>query len=225
MRLRDHVSSTRKRSIAVPPTGATAVIVAFCCVACGASPPNAAQTSAPSSQSVLSDQKTCERYESFSGRLVAGVPVESESPGLRPVRPGEVVETVPLPTLEDVNIEASPQTGSRVNFRISGDGIIGWTARFVQSPTLQQTSEVVSVLGSCVLQVDLTAVEYRTVGDNSDIPTRHTPVGDPQTLAEVLTYPSTNGLTQTFIGFRNTQPQVTVSDLAPEESTVVVTVR
>lgn len=227
MRLRGSISSIDlglARFTAVSSTGIVAAVVAICCAACGAVPSGTTETSTPPSPSATADQKDCARYDSFSGRLTVGQPVSSESPGLTPVQPGDVPAPVPLPTLADVTIETSEQTGSHVHFRITGDGIVGWTARFVQAPTLQDTSETVSVLGSCVLQVDLSAVDFDVDSGDKDRPTRHTPVGDPQALAEVLTYPSRNGLTQTFIGLRGTQPQVTVSDLAPAETTVAVTV-
>lgn len=94
--------------------------------------------------------------------------------------------------------------GSQVRFELRGDGVAGWTARFVQEPQRQTTNEKVSITGTCVLQVDLSTIESDTTYDRTTSDTAFT---------EIVRYPvGENGIAQTFIGTRSGTAKVTVEN-------------
>ena len=97
-----------------------------------------------------------------------------------------------------------------VDASLGGDGSMGWPARFVQMPFLRGTDGTVPISGKCILQIDLTSVDSTHVGANPGQPMRLTPDDDTSAVVEVLSYPSSDTLTQSFVGTRSSTTEVTV---------------
>lgn len=148
----------------------------------------------------------------------------AEAPGDRAPAPGEVPVGVVYPVLDAVAIgpgtdaEAEADT---VVFTFGGDGLIGWSARFVDIAFRDGTVVPAPVSGKCLLQVDLSGV------DTGEIWTGDSPVhlfpSDTSEVVEVFSYPSDNHLAQAFIGTRTSTPVITV-DAADPTGTLTVTV-
>lgn len=168
----------------------------------------------------------CRQFESFAGRLLVGNPLLAQPTALVPVpvQPGEVLPLpVPaLPTLDSIEIDRAA-SGDTIVFGLGGDGAIGWTARFVQMPLLRGSGGAVPISGSCILQIDLTGVDSGEAWGRDQLPIRLSPDGDASAVVEVLGYPSSDGLAQTFVGTRSGTPAVTV-DTSIDPPTVRVAV-
>lgn len=166
----------------------------------------------------------CRQFESFSGRLLVGNPLLARpSAALVPVQPGEVPPPVPaLPTLDSIEMDRTA-SGDTIVFRLSGDGAIGWTARFVQMPLLQGAGGAVFISGSCILQIDLTGVDSGAAWGSDELPIRLSPDGDASAVVEILGYPSSNGLAQTFVGIRSGTPAVAV-DASTDRPAILVAI-
>ena len=136
-------------------------------------------------------------------------PNHSTTPaGLTPIEPGqEPPLRTPLPQVDSVALNLASES-ELVVFEIVGDGLVGWSARFVASPRLQQTDEPVDVAGRCVLQVDLTGVE-RAEGSSEMGPERLSPDGA-TAVVEVLRYPVEETVVQAFVGIPSPSPSVFV---------------
>lgn len=155
--------------------------------------------------------KSCQQVESFSGNVLVGKPPVATTLGpVMPLQPGEEPPPPPArPKLESMEIEQAAEVDTIV-FGLSGDGHIGWTARFVQMPLMQGTDDLVSISGSCILQIDLIGVDSNLASLRREAPKRLLPEGAASPVLEVLSYPSTNGLAQSFVGTRSALPAVTV---------------
>ncbi|MGB6181145.1 MAG: hypothetical protein WBF79_07900 [Rhodococcus sp. (in: high G+C Gram-positive bacteria)] len=151
----------------------------------------------------------CRNVDSYSGRFVVGNPPAGQAPELMPIEPGTEVTRVPVPILSSVDVESNPGS-SVVTYTVRGDGMIGWTARFVQTAQLRGTGDLVPVTEPCRLQVDLTGVDSNSVDAGSERPTSVTvdSLGSP--VAEVLTYRSSDSLLQSFVGIGDAEPTVAV---------------
>nr|WP_230990006.1 hypothetical protein [Rhodococcus oxybenzonivorans] len=79
------------------------------------------------------------------------------------------------------------------------------------------------ILGSCILQIDLTSVDSNKAGDGPGLPMRLTPDGDAAAVVEVLTYSSSGTVTQSFVGTRSSTPEVTV-DTSTDNRAITVAV-
>ncbi|GAA4483415.1 hypothetical protein GCM10023094_34930 [Rhodococcus olei] len=113
-----------------------------------------------------------------------------------------------MPTPNSIKLE-QVEDGITVVFNFDGDGSIGWTARFVQMPTLRGTDSPVSIVSSCVLQIDVTNVDTGDAWTDSG-PMRIWPGSAGSPIAEALSYPSSDGVAQTFVGIRSDAAAVTV---------------
>ncbi|WP_328812454.1 AMIN-like domain-containing (lipo)protein [Rhodococcus sp. NBC_00297] len=196
--------------------GTVIVTVAF---SVGCTVPNPA-TDAPSASVQADRGAECRRFDSFSGRFIVGDPPES-TPGLVPVPADGVVPGVAVPILGSVVVRTSI-SGTVITYPVSGDGQVGWTARFVQAPLLRGTSDTVGVSGRCLLQLDLTGVDSNGADYASERPMLSKPDGD-SSVVEVLTYQSSDSLLQSFVGMRGGDPNVTVSATrSPEAISVSV---
>ena len=87
---------------------------------------------------------------------------------------------------------------------------MGWSARFIQMPFLRGTNGAVPISGTCILQIDLTSVDSAPVGASPGQPMRLTPDDDASAVVQVLIYPSSDTVTQSFVGTRSSTPEVTV---------------
>lgn len=100
---------------------------------------SACQTEGPSSADVQVEDAAadaCEQFDSYSGRVMVGDPLPSPTEPLQLVEPGQEPPPGPAwPRLQSVELDPSPDADVVV-FELVGDGTIGWTARFVQSPRL-----------------------------------------------------------------------------------------
>jgi hypothetical protein len=166
---------------------------------------------------------SCDRFDSFSGQLQVGDPALTRPtvvPGDRPLEPGEVVPPVIHPVLESVELG----DGNTVVLAVSGDGAIGWSARFVQEPRLRATDAIVPIAGSCILQIDLSGVETGATWHGSVLPVRRSPGGDATAVVEVLSYPSSATIAQSYLGTRTSTPTVTVEPF-PEAGTLTIKVK
>ena len=77
-------------------------------------------------------------------------------------------------------------------------------------PFLRDTDGTVLISGTRILQMDLTSVVSTHVGANPGQPMRLTPDDDASAVAEVLSYPSSDTVTHSFVGTRSSTPEVTV---------------
>lgn len=154
----------------------------------------------------------CQQFESFAGQLHVGDPSSGlpTVPGLVPVEPGDQALPPPvLPTLDSIEIDRTPD-GDTVVFGLGGDGSIGWTARFVQMPLLHGTDDPVPISGACILQVDLTGVDSNIASLRREVPMRLSTEDEASSVVEILGYPSSSGLVQSFVGTRSGTPTVSV---------------
>ncbi|MFC9841280.1 hypothetical protein ACFVKB_47175 [Rhodococcus sp. NPDC127530] len=127
-----------------------------------------------------------------------------------PVSPGESFPPSPTrPSLDSIDLERTPN-GEIVTFRLGGDGSMGWSARFVQMPLLRGTDGAVQISGSCILQLDLTSVDSNQAGEGPGLPMRLTPDSDASAVVEVLSYPSSDTVAQSFVGTRSSTPEIAV---------------
>lgn len=166
---------------------------------------------------------SCDRFDSFSGQLRVGDPALTRPtivPGDRSLELGESVPPVIHPVLESVELG----DGNTVVFAVSGDGAIGWSARFVQESRLRATDAVVPIAGSCLLQIDLSGVETGTPWHHSALPARLSPEGDAAAVVELLSYPSSATIAQSYLGIRTTTPTVTVEP-SSEAGTLTIRVK
>ena len=163
----------------------------------------------------------CQQFESFSGQLIVGNPRPRRT-GLVPLNPGENLPVRVLPSLDSVELEGTPD-GEIVTFKLGGDGSVGWSARFVQMPLLRGTDGAVQISGSCILQIDLTSVDSNQLSEIPGRPIRITPDGDASAVVEVLSYPSSDSVAQSFVGTRSSTPEVTV-DTAIDNRVITVAV-
>lgn len=108
-----------------------------------------------------------------------------------------------------------------VIFTFTGDGSIGWSARFVDIAFRVGTDAPAPISGSCLLQIDLSRVDSSDTWDGS-LPVQVSP-SDASEVVEVLSYPSANQLAQAFIGTRTAAPVVTV-DAVDSAGTLTVVV-
>ncbi|QKT14158.1 hypothetical protein HUN07_15290 [Rhodococcus sp. W8901] len=165
---------------------------------------------------------SCQQFESFSGHILVGNPPAAATlaPAM-PLQPGEEPTPPPArPSVVSIKIEQAAGVDAIV-FSLSGDGYIGWTARFVQMPLLQGTDDPVSISGSCILQIDMIGVDSNIVSLRREMPKRLLPESDESSVVEVLSYPSANGLAQAFVGTRSGTPAVTVDALADRPAITV----
>ena len=163
----------------------------------------------------------CQQFESFSGQLLVGNPPPVRT-GLVPAQPGEHLPGPARPRLDSVDLERTLD-GETVTFSLGGDGSMGWSVRFVQTPFLRGTDGAVPILGSCFLQIDLTSVDSNKAGDGPGLPMRLTPDGDAAAVVEVLVYSSSGTVTQSFVGTRSSTPEVTV-DTSTDNRAITVAV-
>jgi len=109
----------------------------------------------------------------------------------------------------------------RVVLTFSGDGSIGWSARFVDIAFRDGTDVPAPVSGKCLLQIDLSRV------DTGDIWTGGSPVHlfppGASAVVEVVSYSSDKHPAQTFIGTRNSTPVIAVAT-ADLTGTLTVTI-
>ncbi|AQA21538.1 hypothetical protein BTZ20_0818 [Rhodococcus sp. MTM3W5.2] len=173
----------------------------------------------------------CQQFESFSGQLLVGdspslptVPDWAPTlPELAPVEPGAQPQPAPvLPTLDSIEIEPTAAADTIV-FALGGDGPMGWSARFVQMPLLHGTDEPVSISGACVLQIDLTGVDSNIDSLRREVPMRLSPEDEASSVVEVLGYPSSSALVQSFVGTRSGTPTVTV-DASIDRTAITVAI-
>ncbi|QTJ68539.1 hypothetical protein HYG77_25175 [Rhodococcus sp. ZPP] len=125
------------------------------------------------------------------------------------MKPDENLPVPVLPSLDSFELEGTPD-GEIITFKLAGDGSVGWSARFVQMPFLRGTDGAVHISGSCILQIDLTSVDSNQLSEIPGQPIRITPDGNASTVAEVLSYPSSDSVAQSFVGTRSRTPEVTV---------------
>ncbi len=142
---------------------------------------------------------SCDRFDSLSGQLRVGDPASARPtvvPGDRPLELGESVPPVIHPLLESVEFGEN----DTVVFALSGDGAVGWSARFVQEPRLRATDAAVPIAGSCILQIDLSGVDTDAAWRDTALPARLSPEGDASAVVEVLSYPSSATIAQSYLG-------------------------
>ncbi len=96
-----------------------------------------------------------------------------------------------------------------VTFGLGSNGSMGWSARFIQMPFLRGTNGTVPISGTRILQIDLTSVDS-THGASPGQPMRLTPDDDASAVVQVLSYPSSDTVTHSFVGTRSSTPEVTV---------------
>nr|WP_246045159.1 hypothetical protein [Rhodococcus oryzae] len=172
----------------------------------------------------------CQQFESFSGRLLVGdspslptVPDVAPLPSLLPVEPGVPPLPAPVvPTLDSIEIEQTAAADTIV-FGLGGDGPMGWTARFVQLPLLHGTDDPVSISGACVLQIDLTGVDSNIDALRREVPMRLSPEGEGSSVLEVLSYPRSTELMQSFVGTLSGTPTVTI-EASIDRSAITVSI-
>ncbi|KAF0957209.1 hypothetical protein MLGJGCBP_00008 [Rhodococcus sp. T7] len=195
--------AARQNNVSVA-TLALCLTVLSLSTACGVPDENQPSTDA----SETTRDVRCQQFESFSGQLTVGNPRPRRT-GLVPLIPGENLPVRVLPSLDSVELEGTPD-GEIVTFKLGGDGSVGWSARFVQMPLLRGTDGAVQISGSCILQIDLTSVDSNQVSEIPGRPIRITPDGDASAVVEVLSYPSSDSVAQSFAGTRSSTPKVTV---------------
>lgn len=164
----------------------------------------------------------CDRFDSFSGQLRVGDPASARPtvvPGDRPLELGESVPPAIHPLLESIEFGAD----DTVVFTLSGDGTVGWSARFVQEPRLRATDAAFPIAGSCILQIDLSGVDTDAAWRDAALPVRLSPEGDASAVIEVLSYPSSATIAQSYLGTRTGAPTVTV-DSSSETGTLTIVV-
>lgn len=192
-----------------------ALILSSACGVEGESGSGSDTTARPSSRS-------CQNVESFAGTTMVGNPPAATPTAvpMKPLQPGEEPTQPVRPTVREVKIEQDAQK-DLVVFDLDGDGSVGWAVRFVQMPLLQGTNDPVSIAGSCVMQIDLIGVESSVTSLHRDVPERPSAEGDPSGVTEVLSYPSSNGLMQSFVGTRGGTPAVAV-DTSVDRPAIVI---
>jgi hypothetical protein len=169
----------------------------------------------------VGDRPLCETYDSFAGRAVVGNPARSNPSVLVPVEPGQSLEPSTSLSLGSVSL-GRPQEADALTFEVLGDGFLGWSVRFVQSPHTHESGEPTDVAGTCILQIDLNGFGVDTDDSKSSAPERLTPA-EPSSVVEALRYPNIDGISQTFLGTRTSAPKVSV-DSVPIDDGVAVTV-
>lgn len=166
----------------------------------------------------------CSNFSAFSGQLVVGDPPMTD-PELPPLLPGNKLPVErALPTLDTIRIDKDSSGNNTVHYALTGDGAVGWTARFVESPFLQNANDIAPITGVCVLQLDFTGVDYYEQSVDKTQSVRTPALGDASAIVEVLSYPSSNFLVQSFIGLRAENPDVTVNSTNSETGEIVATV-
>jgi hypothetical protein len=162
----------------------------------------------------------CPHTDSWSGSIAVGHGDTLPGPATRTLpAPNDSTPpiTAPPPTLDEVVVDMVDGARERVVYVFTGDGVLGWSVRYVSQPLTYGDGHEVSVAGSCVLQVDFTLADATAT-------TRATAerLASPTTTAitEVVTYPPHDGVIQSFVGLRSTEAAVTVDDT---DTTVTVT--
>lgn len=167
----------------------------------------------------------CQQFESFSGRLRVGNPTSrpNDQPADGPLMPGETLPLITYPILEKVRIEGTGASNAIV-FELSGDGMVGWSARFVEVPFSRGSDAPVPVSGSCILQLDLSGVDTAGSQHEKDSPARLSPEGNASVVVEALNYPSSGTIAQSFVGTRTADPTVTF-EASAARGTLAITLR
>lgn len=202
------------------PTAAVMAAVAVVSVAaCGgvadsksADPPGAPEVGMP-----------CQQQGSFAGRLTVGqggTGVTTVEPAA-PAEPDRAPRPVNLPALESIDIVPS-DSSDRVVYTVGGDGVITWSARFVTLPLVRGTDASVPVSGICTVQFDLLNVESGSGPEQQQSSQRRVVADDASSVVEVLSYPSVDGVAQSFVGTRNPLPSLS-TESSDEKGTITVT--
>lgn len=202
------------------PVRMAAVILSLAVLAAGCA--TGEQITGPGARTGDASGMSCERVESFTGTLRVGIsapPRPTGMPADGTFAPGETPPAVVYPVLDSVDIVGTDE--DRVMFTFSGDGSIGWSARFVAVAFRQGTDASAPVSGRCVLQVDFSGADTGEVWSGG-APVYLSPASTSE-VVEVFGYPSVNHLAQTFIGTRTGTPVITV-DSAPTAGTLEVAV-
>ncbi|EME16492.1 AMIN-like domain-containing (lipo)protein [Rhodococcus triatomae] len=149
----------------------------------------------------------CRHTDSWSGSIAVGRGDTLSAPTTL-LEPGDGIPSVtpPPPVLDEVVVDVVDSARERVDYVFTGDGVIGWSARYVSVPLTYGDGHEVSVAGSCVLQVDFTLADATATTYAN--PQRLTP--PTTTITEVVTYPPHDGVVQSFVGLRDTEAAVTV---------------
>lgn len=207
------------------PARSTAVVLTlgFLATGCAADTGN----NEPTATTADATGTSCHRIESFAGTLRVGNPTPmppTAAPSDRVPTSGEVPAGVVHPVLDAVAIGPGTDAeadADRVTLTFSGEGSVGWSARFVDIAFRHGTDVPAPVSGKCLLQVDLSGVDTGDIwADGSPV---HLFPSGASAIVEVIGYPSENHLAQTFIGTRTSAPAVTV-DAADPAGTLTVTV-
>lgn len=201
--------------------GAVVVLTATLTVACGPGRSGDAPTGSGAGTGI----GRCQQFESFSGQLRVGNPTSrpNDQPADGPLVPGETLPLITYPVLEKVRIEGTGASNTIV-FELSGDGMVGWSARFVEVPLLRGSDAPVPVPGSCILQLDLSGVDSVRSQHEEDSPARLSPEGNASVVVEALNYPSSGTIAQSFVGTRTVDPTVTF-EASAEHGTLAITLR
>lgn len=181
----------------------------------------ACQTSrapAPPVVSPSSSSPACDVVGSQSGLLSVGdgsiAPVVIQPPSQPVAAPIEPSGGAKLVSVTPQNFDA---TQSEVSYVFGGQGVVGWTVAVVSSPMVYGgESAKVGVTGACTVQVSLTfdrtTHSGQRTGGATPSPDRLLPIGDRQgSIAEVVTYPINDGVSQYFIGVRSAESRIAVS--------------
>lgn len=162
----------------------------------------------------------CRQFDSFSGRTVVGSPTgSSNGGGLIEIEPGVSLGPAEWPRLDSVSMGSTPDTDSVV-FEVSGNGIVGWSGRFVQDPRTYVSGSPTEVAGSCILQLDLTG--FDPVEEDQETSPQRLTSAETSPVVEALTFPAVDGLSQTFVGMRGSTPTVSIGPSVIDNRTVVV---
>jgi hypothetical protein len=202
----------------------TAFALVACSAACGRSDEVDAVDAVP--DPVVN---ACSVTDAWSGTVTVG---QGELP------PGPVPDSTDT---DKSNIEASPvsdvalqevtlnpgsdgQSALKIDYRFSGNGQIGWSARYTSLPLHHADSEAVPVAGTCVLQVDFTGFDMAAQGGAPPYQPRVT-TAESSEVVEVVTFgPTTgDGITQSFIGFRSAEPTLHFDQVGRESSLEITT--
>ena len=88
---------------------------------------------------------------------------------------------------------------------------------------MRATDAAFPIAGSCILQIDLSGVDTDAAWRDAALPVRLSPEGDASAVIEVLSYPSSATIAQSYLGTRTGAPTVTV-DSSSETGTLTIVV-
>lgn len=157
----------------------------------------------------------CEQAGVFSGRLAVGVPRSTTAPTAAPTVTPDGTGTSPADSpdyavrLDSIAVSAAAE-GAEVRYQLAGDGFVAWSATFVDLATLYGSDAEVAVAGACVLKVDLSGIASDTVDPAAAATPQRVADAAAAGVVEVLWFPSSDGIGQSFVGTRSSTPRVAV---------------